>query len=296
MNCAKPIDPKKQFGWTYPECMYMLCEIVHSSRAPARSSRLTQKPEFYVRQLENIIDKAAEHIRDKSRCRNVQERVEHHGFRINISSVKSGLFRSKLMTGNRGDYLKMYRASLRNACEEFIEMQRLSIIPTRTWSFIHTPLTSALSLAMTIELAPDDEASILLHRFMDMLQIYSAKENVDQENNSAFITSQPFSRCLSALRGILSGTSASSASSVSGHAEANISQKVAITAEHNILARTGTSVLEPNTTVSAPEEALGMPFALAEGAGAPALDWNIPYDYDLGNENAASYWNHLLCK
>lgn len=296
MNCAKPIDQRKQSGWTYPECMYMLCEIAHSSRSRAHSSRLTQKPEFYVRQLENIIDKAAAHIRDKSRCRNVQDRVEHHGIRINVSAVKSGLFRSKLMTGNRGDYLKIYQASLRDACDEFTEMQRLSIIPTRTWSFIHTPLTSALSLAMTVELAPDDESSILLHRFMDVLQIYSVKENVDQENNSAFITSQPFSRTLSALRGILSAANVSSTSSVSGLAEANISQKVGIPAEHDMLARSGTSVLEPNTTVSAPEEAEGMPFPLAEGAGAPALDWNSPYGYDLGNENAAIYWNYLLCK
>ncbi|CAO3690948.1 unnamed protein product [Umbelopsis ramanniana] len=296
MNCAKPIDLNKQSGWTYPECMYMLCEIVHSSKISTRYSKITQKPEFYVRQLENIISNANEHIRDKSHCQNIQERVEHHGIRLNISAVKLWLFRPKLVTGNRGNYHEMYRASLKEACEEFIGMQQPSITPPRTWSFIHTPLTSAVSLAITNKSAPDDNTSVLLHQFMDVLQIYSSNEKVDQENNATLITSQPFSRWLSTLQEILSDTSASSVSSVPGLTEANINQNVAITAEQDILSRrTGASVLDPNSTASMSEEALGIPIPLGEGANAlPIFDWDALYDYDLGNEDIMRYWNDFL--
>jgi hypothetical protein len=297
MNCAKPIDPNKQSGWTYPECMYMLCEIIHNSKFSTRYSKITQKPEFYVRQLENIIRNANEHIRDKSHCQNIQERVEHHGIRLNISAVKLWLFRPKLVTGNRGNYHEMYRESLKEACEEFIGMQQPSITPPRTWSFIHTPLTSAVSLAITNKSASDDNTSILLHQFMDILQIYSSKEKVDQENNVTLITSQPFSRWLSTLQEILSGTSASSVGSVPGLIEANGNQYVAITAEQDTLSRPGASVQDPNSTASVSDEALSIPIPLGEGAGTlPIFDWDALYDYNLGNEDTMSYWKDFLCK
>lgn len=297
MNCAKPIDPKKQTGWTYPECMYMLCEIVHSSKISTRYSKITQKPEFYVQQLENIIRNANEHIRDKSHCQNFQERVEHHGIRLNISAVKLWLFRPKLVTGNRGKYHEMYLASLKEACEEFIGMQQPSIIPPRTWSFIHTPLTSAVSLAITNKSSPDDDTSVLLHQFMDVLQIYSSKENFKQENNNTLIASQPFSRWLSTLQEILSCTSASSITSVPGLNEANVNRNVTITADQDILSRTGASVLDPNSTLSVSDEALGIPISFGDGTSAlPVFDWDALYDYNLENGDTMSYWNNFLCK
>lgn len=126
-------------------------------------------------QVDNICSKLQPYLRDISACRNMQQRLEHLAFRIHVSFLISficrpGIERFGQKTGNgQGELLRTRaKSSLLETVKAYLEFQKLSIIPMRTWSMIHAVLASTLLLGIWEETRNDPECRSLQQQVMDL--------------------------------------------------------------------------------------------------------------------------------
>ena len=128
--------------------------------------------------LDNVYSRAEPHLCSREHCRAFHQNLEHLALKIHLCFVVSVLCRPAVKrTQSRdtfyGHELLRTRAktSLLEASKAFLDFQALSIVPLRTWSMVHTVLSSTLLLCIWEETRHDPECRDLQQR---VIEVFSA--------------------------------------------------------------------------------------------------------------------------
>ncbi|GLA94091.1 hypothetical protein AtubIFM57143_001037 [Aspergillus tubingensis] len=172
---------------SFAEAMYFLCQI-------ALNLITTDIPEIpeNVRQLDilatidSLNQRTQPHLRDRQECKSLQHNLEHLALRMHMSLVISVLTRPALkrtvMQDASYDILRTRaKLSLIDASRAFLDFQALSAVPLRSWSMVHTVLSSTLLLCIWEETRNDPECRDLQQK---VIEVFSAAGSVDTVENT----------------------------------------------------------------------------------------------------------------
>lgn len=130
--------------------------------------------------LDNIHDRAKPHLRSRMDCRNLHDNLEHLTLKMHVSLGVSVLCRPAIKQNHPDDpqyghelLRTRAKASLIDASKAFLDFQALSVVPLRTWSMVHTVLSSTLLLCVWEETRHDPECRDLQQR---VIEVFSAAE------------------------------------------------------------------------------------------------------------------------
>ncbi|OJJ65988.1 hypothetical protein ASPBRDRAFT_201379 [Aspergillus brasiliensis CBS 101740] len=172
---------------SFTEAMYFLCQI-------ALNMITTDGPEIqgYARQLDilatidSLHQRTQPHLRDRQECKTLQHNLEHLALRMHISLAISVLTRPALkrtvMQDASYDILRTRaKLSLIDAARAFLDFQALSVVPLRSWSMVHTVLSSTLLLCIWEETRNDPECRDLQQK---VIEVFSAAGSVGTVENT----------------------------------------------------------------------------------------------------------------
>ncbi|KAL3493378.1 hypothetical protein BJX62DRAFT_235450 [Aspergillus germanicus] len=171
-----PDAVSSQSELSYMNVMHYLCWIalriisLNELGDPQPQSNLT-----LLAELDSTYARAQPHLLDRSSCRNLQQHLEHLALRMHTSFCVSVLCRPALKSRSGSidphtfETLR-YRAkaSLIDAAKAFLDFQALSVVPLRTWSMVHTVLSSTLLLCIWPETREDPECRDLQQRAIEV--------------------------------------------------------------------------------------------------------------------------------
>lgn len=171
----------------FTEAMYFLCQI-------ALNMITTDGPEIpeNARQLDilatidSLNQRTQPHLRDRQECKSLQHNLEHLALRMHMSLAISVLTRPALkrtvMQDASYDILRSRaKLSLIDASRAFLDFQALSAVPLRTWSMVHTVLSSTLLLSIWEETRNDPECRDLQQK---VIEVFSAAGSVGTVENT----------------------------------------------------------------------------------------------------------------
>ncbi|RAH61738.1 hypothetical protein BO85DRAFT_115532 [Aspergillus piperis CBS 112811] len=171
----------------FTEAMYFLCQI-------ALNMITTDGPEIpeNARQLDilatidSLNQRTQPHLRDRQECKSLQHNLEHLALRMHMSLAISVLTRPALkrtvMQDASYDILRTRaKLSLIDASRAFLDFQALSVVPLRSWSMVHTVLSSTLLLCIWEETRNDPECRDLQQK---VIEVFSAAGSVGTVENT----------------------------------------------------------------------------------------------------------------
>jgi hypothetical protein len=145
------------------------------------------------------------HLQSQDQCRSIQNRIEFFAFRMQSSFVATSLSLRKVQYRNshtnqeRTKDVESCRVFCSHTISAFLDMQTLTVIPLRTWTFLHNALASALLLCI-LEDKDDADARALRSSLLAIL-MRSEEEGVTPQNFR-----KRFGRALDALNSMVPGS------------------------------------------------------------------------------------------
>ncbi|KAL6799650.1 hypothetical protein J3E68DRAFT_396404 [Trichoderma sp. SZMC 28012] len=136
----------------FTEAMHYICQLAMAilERHETGRSQIALSMQWLTI-LDRIRDSAQPHLRNQDQCENLQECLHFLAFRLNTSFLQTFICRPALGKAchdtNTSEYERARmraKESFTNALQAFLEFHTLSIVPLRTWSTIHTTLSSIL--------------------------------------------------------------------------------------------------------------------------------------------------------
>ncbi|OJJ06738.1 hypothetical protein ASPVEDRAFT_140590 [Aspergillus versicolor CBS 583.65] len=126
--------------------------------------------------LDSVFNRAQTHLLARESCRNLQQHLEHLALRMHMSFIASALCRPAIKRSpgllNEDPRLLSLRSrarqSLITASRAFLDFQALSVVPLRTWSMVHTVLSSTLLLCTWQETREDVVCRDLQQRVIEV--------------------------------------------------------------------------------------------------------------------------------
>lgn len=141
--------------------------------------------------LDNVYSRAEVHLRSREHCRSLHQSLEHIALKMHVSMVISLLCRPAIKRTQSRDSQYKYellrtraKASLIDASKAFLDFQALSIVPLRTWSMVHTVLSSTLLLCIWKETRHDPECRDLQQRVIEVFSAVEPARSGDQGSAS----------------------------------------------------------------------------------------------------------------
>ncbi|BDD61745.1 hypothetical protein MAP00_006772 [Monascus purpureus] len=199
---------------SYTDIMHYLCRYgleITKEKSPGENE--TSDAIDALRSLDNIYGRAQRHLQDRGNCRTLQQHLEHLALRMHFSFAVSVFCRpairksQSVLLNPHGDILrKRAREGLINASAAFLDFQALSIVPLRTWSMIHTALSSTLLLCLWEETRNDPECWNLQHQVIEAFTAagLGAGINASASSDDTLWLSERHIRTLVALRNAVS--------------------------------------------------------------------------------------------
>ncbi|KAL3457103.1 hypothetical protein BJX64DRAFT_25878 [Aspergillus heterothallicus] len=165
-----------QFDLSYTNMMHYLCWL--ALRTIAINDLGETEPQnnlALLAELDSTYPRAQAHLVQRINCRNLHQHLEHLALRMHTSFCVSMLCRPALKSrpnpanDHRIDTLRSRaKVSLIDASRAFLEFQALSVVPLRTWSMVHTVLSSTLLLCIWPETREDPECKGLQQRVIEV--------------------------------------------------------------------------------------------------------------------------------
>jgi hypothetical protein len=127
-------------------CLGALCNSVEVS------SNDQEKDDHIFADQTDITGRMVPRLRDKQYCRSIQDRVEYYAMRIHLTFASTARMIRVLqrITNGVDDGQRRLILACKYSCLETIDaflcMQALTLVPLRTWIFLHSSLASALLL------------------------------------------------------------------------------------------------------------------------------------------------------
>jgi len=106
--------------------------------------------------VQHIFDQMKPELRNREKCRSIENHVEHLAFCLNMSFVLATLLRPSLETKVCWQAYPEEKKELRRMCidacvasvESFIGLHKLSVVAERSWAILHNGLSCALILVL----------------------------------------------------------------------------------------------------------------------------------------------------
>lgn len=165
-----------------------------------------------ISKVEAICRRAKPYLRSLTYCVTTEHTKEHYAFQLYTNYLIAIICQEVLQKAaksngkpNQVQILSIARRALVTAAKSFLYLHRLSIIPLRTWSYLHCGIGTALLLGISAQLEGTEEVLSLLRALVDILP----DPRVSSEPASLSLQHQ---RALTVLKMRHQGTSAQSAS------------------------------------------------------------------------------------
>ncbi|KAL2832524.1 hypothetical protein BDW59DRAFT_157347 [Aspergillus cavernicola] len=182
-------------GWTpisslqpelsYTNLMHYLCWValdimkIDELAEPEPAHNLT-----LLAELDSTYNRAQPHLLRRESCRNLQQHLQHLALRMHISFCVSALCRPAIKSTPQvaedpryNVLLTRAKESLIVASKTFLDFQALSVVPLRTWSMVHTVLSSTLLLCTWQATREDPECKVLQQRVTDVFSAANSSGN-----------------------------------------------------------------------------------------------------------------------
>ena len=180
------LTTSKSENLDYKQCLLALSENV------AASYNQPQSQNDIVSTFASLDHRVLPRLHSQDHCRSIQSRIEYFAFRIQSNFVSTSLqlrcaqLKSALTHEERKLEVEKCRESCLHTLRAFLDMQTFTIIPLRTWTFLHNALASAILLGI-LEGQVDADVRTLQKSLLDIF-MRSQQEGV---------TPQSFTRCFS---------------------------------------------------------------------------------------------------
>ena len=166
---------------SYTDVMHYLCRIALETTKPEDTEvHEISRSLDALTTLDNVYNRAQLHLRLRENCRSLHQNFEHLALKMHVSLGISVLCRPAIKRAQPHDPQYGYellraraKASLVDASKAFLDFQTLSIVPLRTWSMVHTVLSSTLLLCVWEETRHDPECRDLQQK---VIEVFSAIE------------------------------------------------------------------------------------------------------------------------
>ncbi|KAJ5112907.1 hypothetical protein N7456_001441 [Penicillium angulare] len=178
-----PLDAAihERLDLSYAETMHLICRLGLDIMRLDGSTGIDQALEG-LQKLDGIGQKSQHYLRSREYCMSLQQNLEHLALRMHTSFCVSVLCRPAMKQSQapqlypHGDLLRARaKGSLIDASKAFLDFQALSIVSLRSWSMVHTVLSSTLLLCIWEETRHDPECRSLQQRVIDVFSTSDSK-------------------------------------------------------------------------------------------------------------------------
>ena len=158
---------------SYNDAMFCLCNVMMRIIDPLRLEHGGHATSD-VKEVEAILARTAPHLQFKDRCRTIQDRMEYNSFQIHTSFTisyicQAALRRADLDAHSAGVLKVKCKDTLIASVRAFLNLSTFSIVPLRTWSYVHNALSSALLLGLMGETRTNPEVRSLQESLISAL-------------------------------------------------------------------------------------------------------------------------------
>lgn len=160
---------------SFSDAMHCICrcglEILDA--ADSQSDQLLYAVDA-LNKVDRICCRTSPHLQSKEACRSPQQLFESYAFKNHSSFLMSVICRPVIRRSTSQTHphhallCARARDSLLGAIRTFADFQSISIVPLRTWSMVHTVLSSVLLLILWPETRNDPESRDLQQKVIDM--------------------------------------------------------------------------------------------------------------------------------
>jgi hypothetical protein len=151
------------------------------------------------------------YLRNREDCITIHQNLEHLALRMHTSFCVSVICRPAMKQSQpqplhpQADLLRTRaRAGLIDASKAFLDFQALSVVPLRSWSMVHTVLSSTLLLCIWEETRHDPECRSLQQQVIDVFSSSDSRtaEGTPSESDGQWLSARHI-RALVTLRSAL---------------------------------------------------------------------------------------------
>ncbi|KAJ5768773.1 hypothetical protein N7520_003332 [Penicillium odoratum] len=165
---------------TYPETMHFLCRLGLDMMRPGGQTEVDRAIDS-LQKLDSVGQRSQKYLRNRESCMTFQQNLEHLALRMHTNFCISVACRPAMKQQPQplypqADFLRMRaKGGLIDASKAFLDFQALSVVPLRSWSMVHTVLSSTLLLCIWEETRNDPECRRLQQRVIDVFSSSNAK-------------------------------------------------------------------------------------------------------------------------
>ncbi|OQE36170.1 hypothetical protein PENCOP_c012G07379 [Penicillium coprophilum] len=196
---------------SYLQVMHSLCRLgIDIMRPESSSTNEFDRGIEALQRLDTLYQGGQPHLQTRSNCTTLQEHLEHLALRMHSSFCVSVVCRPAMKQSQpqpqllQTDILRnRAKGSLIEASRAFLDFQALSVVPLRSWSMVHTVLSSTLLLCMWEETRNDPECRDLQQRVIDVFTSSNSRTIEEGAENDIQWLSARHIRALVTLRGAL---------------------------------------------------------------------------------------------
>ncbi|KAJ5684872.1 uncharacterized protein N7477_001217 [Penicillium maclennaniae] len=172
---------------SYTEVMHSICLLGLDIMRPddlgvVESDRALEG----LQRLDDAQQRGLPYLRSRANCTTLQQNLEHLALRMHTSFCVSVLCRPAMKQATsealvpHADFLRARaKGGLMDAAKAFLDFQALSIVPLRSWSMVHTVLSSTLLLCIWEETRNDPECRSLQQRVIDVFSSTDSRTSDD---------------------------------------------------------------------------------------------------------------------
>lgn len=172
---------------SFSEVMHLLCRISLDIMRPetlnvAEFDRALEA----LQRLDDVYQRGLLYLRSREKCTSLQQHLEHLALRMHTSFCVSVFCRPAMKQSAPQPFLPhggilraRAKGSLIDASRAFLDFQALSTVPLRSWSMVHTVLSSTLLLCIWEETRNDSECRNLQQNVIDVFSSSNLRTNDD---------------------------------------------------------------------------------------------------------------------
>ena len=199
---------------SYVDTMHLICRLgLDTVRSGPLGATEIDRAVEGLQMLDNVSQRGQSHLQTREQCASLQQHLEHLALKMHTSFYVSVLCRPAMKQSRLQPLLPQAnilrergKASLINASKAFLDFQALSIVPLRTWSMVHTVLSSTLLLCIWEETRNDPECRNLQQRVIDVFSSVNSRTTEEGatmlEGDGQWLSARHI-RALVTLRGAL---------------------------------------------------------------------------------------------
>lgn len=174
---------------SYQEIMHSLCRLILDIIRPDTFVGEFDRAIEALNRLDSLYQHGQPHLQLRDNCTTLQQHLEHLALKMHSSFCVSVVCRPAMKQSQPPPHLlqtnilrSRAKGSLIDASRAFLDFQALSVVPLRSWSMVHTVLSSTLLLCIWEETRSDPECRNLQQRVID---VFSASESRPADEGGA---------------------------------------------------------------------------------------------------------------